>query len=333
MKKILLTLLALLVLSIVTFYFWGSSNFYDHDKYDQIVNYNNELKSSSDTLSILTYNIGYLSGMTNNLAVDRKRSLFTDNFDRSVRILDSANYDFIGLQEVDFNSSRSYNINQFDSLGKYLYFHQGAYAVNWDKSYVPFPYLPILNHFGKMLSGQGILSKMKILSNKFITLRKPISAPFYYNAFYLDRLLQITKVQVGSDTLIIMNVHLEAFDKETRELQAKKVYNIYKSYSSDYPTLLVGDFNSRPPFASDIVEEEITIGLFLIDPNIGEAIEKDRYLESEAKYFTFNTDKPYERLDYIFYNKNKISKIDSDVLSVAGDISDHLPVWMTFSLK
>ncbi|WMN06575.1 endonuclease/exonuclease/phosphatase family protein [Marivirga arenosa] len=333
MKKILLTLLALLVLSIVTFYFWGSSNFSDDDKYDQIVNYNNELKSSSDTLSILTYNIGYLSGMTNNLAVDRKQSLFTDNFDRSVRILDSANYDFIGLQEVDFFSSRSYNINQFDSLGNYLNYYQGAYAVNWDKSYVPFPYLPVRNHFGKMLSGQGILSKMQILSNEFITLRKPISAPFYYNAFYLDRLLQITKVQVGSDTLIIMNVHLEAFDKETRELQAKKVYNIYKSYSSDYPTLLIGDFNSRPPFASDIVEEEITIGLFLIDPNIGEAIEKDRYLESEAKYFTFNTDKPYERLDYIFYNKNKISKIDSDVLRVAGDISDHLPVWMTFSLK
>ncbi|WNB17089.1 endonuclease/exonuclease/phosphatase family protein [Marivirga arenosa] len=333
MKKILLGILALLLVSLVVFYFWGSSSFSDEKKYDQVVNYDDEILHTSDTLSIMTYNIGYLSGMTNNLAVDRSASLFTNNYNRVVKILDSANYDFIGLQEVDFNSSRSFNINQFDSLGNHLKFHQGAYAVNWDKSYVPFPYLPIQNHFGKMLSGQGVLSKMQILSNEFVTLRKPISAPFYYNAFYLDRLLQITKVQLGSDTLIVMNVHLEAFDKETRELQAKKIYNIYKSYTSDYPTLLIGDFNSRPPFASDIVEEEITIGLFLIDPNIGEAIEKDRYLRNESQFFTFNTEDPYERLDYIFYNKNKISKIDSDVLKVAGDISDHLPVWMTFSLK
>lgn len=146
------------------------------------------MERSSDTLSVLTYNIGYLSGMTNNLPVDRKESLFSDNLSRSIDLLNSYDFDFIGLQEVDFGASRSFNYNQFDSLGIQLDFHQGAYAINWDKLYVPFPYYPFKNHFGRMYSGQGILSKMQLVSNDLIVLRKPISAPFYYNAFYLDRL-------------------------------------------------------------------------------------------------------------------------------------------------
>ncbi|WP_296621727.1 endonuclease/exonuclease/phosphatase family protein [Marivirga sp.] len=333
MKKILLAALFIVLGSIITFYFWASSSFNEAEGYDQIVTFHPDKKRTPDTLSVLTYNIGYLSGMTNNLPVDRKESLFSDNLSESITLLKSYDFDFIGLQEVDFGSSRSFNYNQFDSLGIQLDFHQGAYAVNWDKSYVPFPYLPIKKHFGKIYSGQGILSKMQIKSNYLMILDKPMSAPFYYNAFYLDRILQINKVQYDNDTLILMNVHLEAFDKETRELQAEKVLEEFKKWSKDYPVILMGDLNSRPPFASDLINNEKTIEIFLNNPLIEEAISQERYLENESQYFTFDTAEPYERLDYIFYNNNKIKKIDSDVLREAKDISDHLPVWMTFTLK
>ena len=332
MKKVFLIAAALLVGSFIAFYFWASSSFIKKENYNQIVTYHSETENHSDTFSISTYNIGYLSGMTNNLAIDRKESLFSANLSKSINLLSEYNFDFIGLQEVDFGASRSFNYNQFDSLGIHLGFYQGAYAVNWDKSYVPFPYFPIKNHFGKIYSGQGILSKIQIVSNDLVILRKPINAPFYYNAFYLERILQINKIQIDSDTLIIMNVHLEAFDKETRELQAEKVLTEFNMWSKDYPVVLMGDFNSRPPFASEVIEEEKTIEIFLNDPLIEEAISKERYLKNESRFFTFNTAEPYERLDYIFYNKNKIHKIDSDVLHEAKDISDHLPVWMTFTL-
>lgn len=332
MKKVFLIVVFVIVGSFTAFYFWASSSIHNAENYNQIVTYHSDPIIQSDTLSVLTYNIGYLSGMTNNLAVDRNDALFSQNLSRSIDILIHYNFDFIGLQEVDFGSSRSFNYNQFDSLGIHLNYHHGAYAVNWDKSYIPFPYFPIKNHFGKMYSGQSILSKMQIYSNKLLILDKPISAPFYYNAFYLDRILQISKVQLGSDTLIIMNVHLEAFDMETRELQAEKVLTEFNKWSNNYPVILMGDFNSRPPFATDILDEEKTIAIFLNNPLIEEAISKERYLKNESQFFTFDTAEPYERLDYIFYNKNKILKIDSDVLREAKDISDHLPVWMTFIL-
>ncbi|SMG09405.1 Metal-dependent hydrolase, endonuclease/exonuclease/phosphatase family [Marivirga sericea] len=332
MKKLIVVIVSVLVLGLLIFYFWGSSSTSNQDEFDKVVTYTSPVQNEPDTLSVLTFNIGYLSGMTNNLPVSRDESLFSSNLKRSVDVLERYDFDFIGLQEVDFNSARSFEYNQFDSLGNELDFYQGAYAVNWDKSYVPFPYLPIRNHFGKMLSGQGILSKMQIVSNEIIVLDRPINAPFYYNAFYLDRLLQISKVQIESDTLVLMNVHLEAFDRETREQQADKVLKVFKSYAYDYPVILMGDFNSRPPFASEILEVERTIDIFMKNPLLGEAISKDRYLQDEQRFFTFNTEQPYERLDYIFYNKNKIRKIESEVLREAGDISDHLPVWTTFMI-
>lgn len=332
MKKILVAIIALVIFAILAFYFWGSSGFNDPDQYDQIFTYEKLAESDRDALAVLTYNIGYLSGMTNNLAVERNESLFRHNLERTLKVLGPYEFDFIGLQEVDFGSARSFYYNQLDSLGECLNFHQAAYAVNWDKSYVPFPYFPIQYHFGKTFSGQGILSKMQMLSNDLLILDKPISAPFYYNAFYLDRILQIAKVQIGGDTLILMNVHLEAFDRETRQVQAEEVLNVFNSYAQDFPVILMGDFNSRPPFASDLINDEKTVKIFMDDPQIEEAISKERYLRNETEFFTFNTANPYERLDYIFYNKNKIQMIESDVLREAKDISDHLPVWMTFTI-
>lgn len=332
MKKIFLITAILIVGSFLAFYFWASSSLVEKGEYNQVITYNTQAKRNSDTLSVLSYNIGYLSGMTNNLPVDRKESLYSRNLSRSIQLLSSYNFDFIGLQEVDFQSARSYYYNQLDSLGIHLNFHQGAYAVNWDKSYVPFPYYPFRNHFGRMYSGQALLSKMQLLSNELTIFEKPINAPFYYNAFYIDRILQINKVLLDKDTLILMNVHLEAFDRETRELQAEKVLVEFNKWANDYPVILMGDFNSRPPFASEIIEKEKTIEIFLNEPLIKEAISKERYLQNEPQFFTFDTHDPYERLDYIFYNKNKIRKIDSDVLREAKDISDHLPIWMAFTL-
>ena len=48
---------------------------------------------------------------------------------------------------------------------------------------------------------------------------------------------------------------------------------------------------------------------------------------------TFDTKKPFERIDYIFYTKNSIEYIDGRVLNEFGEASDHLPVEMQFKLK
>jgi endonuclease/exonuclease/phosphatase family metal-dependent hydrolase len=333
MKKVVLVFFGLLISCLFIFYFWGSSSHFPSSKYNEIKVYHANYKSSDDTLKVVTYNIGYLSGMSNNLAVDRSEDLFRSNLTRAIALLKMQQADFIGFQEIDFGSQRSFYYQQLDSLGIALKYPNAASAVNWDKSYVPFPYWPIKFHFGRMLSGQAILSKMQIVENYFITLEKPLSAPFYYNQFYLERLIQISKVEINDREVILMNVHLEAFDQETRELQARYLLKEFAKYAADFPVLLMGDFNAESSFATAVEKPESSIQLFTDHPLIGMAISKEKYLKDESQFFTFDSRNPYQKIDYIFYTKHSIEKIDAGVFQEAGDISDHLPVWMTFRWK
>jgi endonuclease/exonuclease/phosphatase family metal-dependent hydrolase len=183
-----------------------------------------------------------------------------------------------------------------------------------------------------VLSGQAVLSRWPILSTERIVLPKPKSKPFYYNAFYLDRLIQVVKIKIDNRDLIILNVHLDDMDRETRENQAKRLLNIYHSYKDNYPVLLTGDFNSIPPDApqkKDFPDEPVTdfhndrtIQFFLEDPGLKAA---------EITTFTFPTNSPTRKLDYIFYTHDKIKLIKVFVPHIVS--SDHLPTVLQFSFN
>ncbi len=313
-----------MILFVSVFYFTASSSWYSGKEFE-IITYD-ESATSKDTLTIMTYNLGYLSGMKNNLAVDMPEELFDENLEKARRLLDMYEPDIIGFQEIDFASSRSWNLNQLDSLSTGYY--QAYRSVNWDKRYVPFPYWPLKYHFGKMLSGQAILSKYPLSNEETVVLQKPINAPFYYNKFYLDRLVQIADVQVGDRVVKVMNVHLEAFDPETRESQAVIVKELFERYANDMPVILIGDFNASLWFEShyDKTMKTITSASGLssaTNKNVGGGVD-------EAN-FTFSSGAPYQMIDYILYNPKFIQPIYSKVLQEAGEISDHFPVIMKFT--
>jgi endonuclease/exonuclease/phosphatase family metal-dependent hydrolase len=334
MKYLSLSLLALL-LSVLGFYFWGSSSLYEEESYHQLKSYPAAPKAyhPGDTLQVITYNIGFLSGMDNNLPVEQNAALYRQNMQDAKALIRSLQADFIGFQEIDFASARSLDMQMMDSLalaGGYL---SGVQAVNWDKRYVPFPYgLPAVN-YGRMLSGQAILSRFPISHAGRLQLSKPEAAPFYYKAFYLDRLLQTAFIPLGPDTLVLLNVHLEAFDTETREQQAQHVLAEVEKLLPHYPLLLIGDFNARPTYASEQLYDEKTMGLFMEAEGLQSAITKAQYLADEKGHFTFDTENPVEQLDYIFYSKGKIRPIAARVLTEAGQISDHFPVAFSFVIS
>ena len=336
MKKIATYSAGIFLVLLITFYFWGSSGNLNANEEIEIIEFlSNSTLNEVDTFSVMTYNIGYLSGMTNNLAVDRPEQFVSENLTKAQELIDKYTPEFIGFQEIDFNSDRSYNVDQLQEIAKYSQYSYGARAVNWDKNYVPFPYWPPQAHFSEMLSGQAVLSKYPIIENSVEVLVKPESNAFYYNAFYLDRLAQISKIDINGRTLIIINVHLEAFEENTRLEHAKVVLDLFRNYAKDFPVLLIGDFNSIPPFATKRYEYENdrTTNILFEEKSIAAAIPESQYLEDEASYFTFSSGKPEIKIDFIFYNPDRISPIEGTVLKEAGEISDHLPVWFKFVLK
>jgi endonuclease/exonuclease/phosphatase family metal-dependent hydrolase len=330
--KISATIIFSIFLFVAVFYFCSTQSNYEEVNYTKIHSKAVQKLSNKDTLRVMTYNIGYLSGMTNNKAVDRPEGFINKNLQKSVQLFKSINPDIVGFQEIDFESSRTFNINQYLALLELDIFNSGAMAVNWDKKYVPFPYWPFRHHFGNMYSGQAVLSKFKILENDRIVLPQPESNPFYYNDFYLDRLAQISWLEVSNIKLLLINVHFEAWDGPTREKQAAIVLELYRKYANDFPVILMGDFNCTPPFAQNAFEEN-TIRSILNEKGLEICLNESNYKAHPNDYFTFNSENPSSKIDYIFYNSKFFHCLESHVVHEANDISDHLPVMATLIFK
>lgn len=223
----------------------------------------------------------------------------------------------------------AYQVNQFELLAKDMGFHEGGMAVNWDKNYVPFPYsISTENHFGNVLSGQGVLSKYPISNHEVSTLERPLNNPFWFDLFYIDRLAQIVEVEIGSQKIYIINVHLEAFDEETRRKQTEVVLKKYQELAQKQITFLVGDFNSDPFKES---ESKPTIDILLKAENLISACPKEFFGKNDA--LTFPSDTPERQIDYIFYDSTKVERLDWEVLKTVGTASDHLPLMFKFRFK
>ena len=312
----------LLIVAFVIFFFWASSPTLELSEYQSLIA--NETKSTqkNDSIfSIVTYNIGYLSGMTNNLAVESPKEFFDVNMAKVVSEIKKVKPDIMAFQEIDFDASRSYNVNQEEEISK-LGFNYRAQTINWDERYLPFPYWPISMHYGKVVSGQSIISKYPLKEQQRIVLQRVADAPFYRDAFYLERLAQVVKVVLNGKEVVVINIHLEAYEKETRAKQFEEVLAIFNQYKEIYPTILLGDFNSRARDENAVVQK-----IFAMKA-IGSAASDMNNLGN-----TFNSKDPSKRIDYIFYTKNSIEYISGKVLNQFGQASDHLPLEMKFRIK
>ena len=317
-----------LLLAVLAFYLWGTSGSYSRQRYAEIVVYGEESDRPTDILTVATYNIGYLSGLTNNLAVARDRDLFDANLTTVLQAFAPLDVDILGLQEIDLDAKRSFRTNQAAELAAGLDFAAGAIAVNWDKNYVPFPYWPPSAHFGRVLSGQAVLSRFPIRSHDRVVLEKVADNPFFYNAFYLDRLVQVARVEIGDRPCVVMNVHLEAFDEPTRRSQTAVVRELWQRYAREFPTLLLGDFNSLPPSPE---RPDPTVRILLAAADIEPAF--DRAALSDTSLATFPSDAPEGKLDYIFYNPSRWELLSARVVAEAERASDHLPAIAKLRLK
>ncbi len=339
--KILLKWLGLLVglpaAAITLFYFWGTSSSYSKQNYAALVNYAQDglnegeiFRPGEASHTIVSYNLGYLSGLTNNTTAETDRAFFEANQQRAIAALKTVNPDIVAFQEIDFGSKRSYGVDQSEAIAQGLDLMNGAIAISWDKNYVPFPYWPPAAQFGKILSGQSIISRwpFPIQKNSRIVLEKVASNPFYYNAFYLERLAQVSEILLYTKPVIVINVHLEAFDEPTRVSQTRFVRSLAEDYAKTYPVIVLGDFNSSPNRTDE--ESEFSIKEMAASEQFVSAVPIEDWGKAAA---TFPSDQPEYKLDYIWYTPSTIEALSTEVVSAAGEASDHLPLMMTFRLK
>ncbi|MGK0307408.1 MAG: mRNA deadenylase 3'-5' endonuclease subunit Ccr4, partial [Urechidicola sp.] len=126
MKRFSLIVISLLMIFSFLFFFWASSSTLNKEEYSKIIEVDMPISISNDSVySIVTYNIGYLSGMTNNRVVEKQKLLFDTNLELVKKGFRTLNPDIIGFQEIDYNSSRSFGVNQQDEIASLGYAYIG----------------------------------------------------------------------------------------------------------------------------------------------------------------------------------------------------------------
>jgi len=342
--KGLALLAGLPAIALALFYVWGSSATTDKQTYSSIVDYGAAgatgaagASEPKDTYTLVSYNLGYLSGLANSTSTQLDKAFFEANQARVVEALKALSPDIVGFQEIDFAAKRSYDVNQSEAIAQALGLGAGALAINWDKNYLPFPYWPISAHFGKILSGQAIVSRYPIENNSRFVLERVANKPFFYNAFYLDRLAQVAEIRLGEQSVVVINVHLEAFEEQTRINQTQFVRQLAEQYAQTHPVIVMGDFNSALN-RSTIVTAQGEI-LAEVQFSIKEMLASEQFLPAvpqenwQGENATFPADNPEYKLDYVFYTPSTLEVLESQVVSAAGESSDHLPVMVRIRLK
>ena len=317
-------LVALVLLLVAGFWIWASSGTLSESEMAQTKMYQGEPAQATDTLSVMTYNIGYLSGMTNNKPLPSNPALYATNLEKAIDLIREANPDLIGFQEIDFGAERSMGVQQLDTLAQRLGYPTGAQAVNWDLRYLPFPDGAPSVHYGQIVSGQAILSRFSIADHRRLVLAET-SRPYLSRVFYLDRLAQVVDVVVGPDTLSVVNVHLEAFEQPVRLTQAEEVNDLLvELVATGRPVLLTGDFNAVPNATDDATLRRVTQDL-----PFNRAIPSSSDASALA---TYPGDTPTRLIDHIFYMPSAMRALSTTISCGANPDppSDHCAVTTRF---
>ena len=209
--------------------------------------------STNVPFSILIWNIGYAS-------LDESQDFFMDGgkgvrpaADENVKRNLSGIRDFIAginsdltlIQEADIASKRSYYTDQRLFLTE-NFTGTSVFAHNFNSFFVPIPFPEFI---GRVSSGLLTLSRFRTVEALRMSLPNPFAWPV--RAVNLKRCLLISRIPLenSSAELVIINLHLEAYDSSGgREAQTKALLDFMSSeYAKGNYCIAGGDFNQNFP--------------------------------------------------------------------------------------
>ena len=307
------------------------------------------------TYSIITSNIGFgayddefdffMDGGSRSWA--RSKDAVVENVDTLVGKIADENADFVFLQEMDIDGTRSYHVNEYERARNILGSYSSIFAMNYDS---PFLFWPLYQPHGSNKAGIGTFYKVGKFTSS-IRRSLPISESFS-KVVDLDRCYSVTELECSNGkTLTLINVHLSAYgaDESVQQSQLDMLFeDMQKAYDKGNYVIVGGDFNhdmigdSNERYGNGISEEQSWAKAFPFDQIPSNFTLGSRYLLSEGRFDCAATcrdtstvlkdDSNMWYLDAFIYSDN-IEMISYDTLDYGFQNSDHNPVKMTFRLK
>ena len=250
--KILLSIVLVVILAVGGFVGYASITEYrpaDVEDVDVVANVN--AKFDKQTATFLTMNVGYCAlGEESDFFMDggkevrpKSKDTILKNYDGIKNIVISTDADFTLMQEVDFDSKRSYRVDEVASLRSDVQ-KTSVFAYNYRSDYVPYPWPTI----GRVRSGLLTFSSYNVSSASRVNLPCPFKWPV--SLFNLKRGLLLSRVPMANGKeLVVINLHLEAYDDgEGKIAQTKLLMSVLQAeYQKGNYVVAGGDFNQVFP--------------------------------------------------------------------------------------
>ena len=260
-------------------------------------------------------------------------------------------FDFICYQEVDYEATRSYQIDQRKFLYNFHDTYSYVFAQNYDSPYILYPFN---EPHGANKAGIMTFSKYRIES----AIRKQVPVEKGFMKYLdLDRCYSKTRISVnkGERELVLINLHLSAYTSDgTIAIDQLKLLlaDCKQEVEKGNYVICAGDFNKDLVGYAD-VSGESSATLFddtsategwakQIDSKVFEKtgmskVEYTEYTEDPVPSCR-NADRPYSEGNKVyivdgFLISDNVHVIDALVLDEQFKYSDHNPVVMSFKLK
>ncbi|MGI5977519.1 MAG: endonuclease/exonuclease/phosphatase family protein [Candidatus Limivicinus sp.] len=299
---------------------------------------------AGEGINILSWNIGYAGlgegsdffmdgGKDSQSADEATVNKYLDGIEDTI---DGVSPDITMLQEVDLDSKRTYGINEAERLSD----GNSVHALNYSCPFVPIPMPPM----GKINSGVFTTTAYEIKGAQRVALPCPFSWPV--STANLKRCLLVSYLPVeGSDSqLVIVNLHLEAYDDGEGKLAQTRMLRefIAGEYEKGNYVIAGGDFNQTFPGSMEdypIIQDDYWVPGVLDDSFLPEGWE-----------FAYSLEEPTCRLlnhpyDSENEENNQFYVLDGFIISPNVELnsveninvhfknSDHNPVLINVTLK
>lgn len=251
--------------------------------------------------------------------------------------------DFVMLQEVDVDGTRSWHVDELKLLRGLPFaeeYSSVVFAQNYDSPYL---FWPLDEPHGANRAGLAVFSRWDITS----ALRRslPIEGGFM-KLLDLDRCYSVQRIPVGDRELVLYDLHLSAYtsDGSIANRQLEMLFaDMLAEYEAGNWCLAGGDFNkdligdggaafgvTGPDYtwAQPIPQGMIPEGLSVIAP----------FDDESPVPSCRNADRPYGEDDFCvtvdgFIISDNVEVIRSGVADTGFEWSDHNPVYLDFILR
>lgn len=297
-------------------------------------------------LTALVWNVQYAGSRKHHFfydggdAVHVPREDVDAMLDAIAAVLAEHDPDLVLLQEVDRGSDRTHRVDQHAALLERVPYPCHTATPYHRAGYVPHP---SQQHLGRVDMNLSVFSRFRIARAVRHQLAL-LDEPWWRQAFNLKRALFEVELPIaGGGTFTAFDTHLSAFSKgdgtlgrQMDQLDAAMT----RVEGEKRPWLLGGDLNALPPGddptrlgADAVYYAESTTPVARLFARHASVISAPQYQRDPAPwrtYVPFGADTPDRTLDYVFHGRT-VDIHSVRVLPIL-DISDHLPILVTFTL-